>query len=249
MNNPIIHAFDFDGVICDSAVETAITGWKAAGRIWPDMQTAMPEALIDSFRRIRPIIETGYEAILAMRMLQQGDTIGDIYNGYTDRTQTLLRQAQVSTDYLKLLFGDTRDQWIAENRDEWIAMNPLFPGVAKKLHALEADSWYIVTTKQERFVSKILQANDIKLADERIFGLDRNMSKPAVLTGLLAQHAGQNMHFLEDRLPALKSVQQQPGLKPVKLLFALWGYNTREDKAEVAAQRDIVGLNLEDFLN
>jgi phosphoglycolate phosphatase-like HAD superfamily hydrolase len=249
MNNPIIHAFDFDGVICDSAVETAITGWKAGGQIWPDMQTAMPEALIDSFRRIRPIIETGYEAILAMRMLQQGDSIGDIYNGYTGKTAALLQQAQVSIDDLKLLFGDTRDQWIAENRAEWIAMNPLFAGVADKLKALEADSWYIVTTKQERFVRKILKANDISLADERIFGLDRNLSKPEVLTGLLANHPGQTFHFLEDRLPALQGVQKHPALNSVKLFFALWGYNTREDKALIAAQQKITGLNLEDFLS
>ncbi|MCQ8106190.1 HAD family hydrolase [Methylomonas sp. SURF-2] len=249
MNKPIIHAFDFDGVICDSAVETAITGWKAAGRIWPDMQSEMPEALIDSFRRIRPIIETGYEAILAMRMLQQGDSIGDIYQGYTDKTATLLQQAQVGIDDLKQLFGDTRDQWISENRPQWIAMNPLFAGVAEKLKRLEADSWYIVTTKQERFVRKILKANDISLADERIFGLDRNLSKPRVLTDLLAKHPGQSFHFLEDRLPALQGVQKHPALASVKLFFALWGYNTREDKALVAGQHDISGLNLEDFLS
>ncbi|MCK9604983.1 MAG: HAD family hydrolase [Methylomonas sp.] len=249
MSNSIIHAFDFDGVICDSAVETAITGWKAAGQIWPDMQADMPDALIDSFRRIRPIIETGYEAILAMRMLQQGDSIGDIYNGYTDRTTVLLQQAQVSTDELKQLFGDTRDQWIADNRDEWIAMNPLFSGVAEKLKTLEADSWYIVTTKQERFVRKILKANDISLADQRIFGLDRNMSKPEVLTGLLANHPSQTMRFLEDRLPALLGVQKHPALSSVNLFFARWGYNTREDKALVAARQDIIGLNLENFLS
>ncbi|AEG00451.1 HAD family hydrolase [Methylomonas methanica] len=249
MSNPIIHAFDFDGVICNSAVETAITGWKAAGQIWPDMQTNMPEVLIDTFCRVRPIIETGYEAILAMRMLQQGDTIGDIYNGYTEKTSALLRQAQVGADDLKQLFGDTRDQWIAENRDEWIAMNPLFPGVAEKLKRLETDSWYIVTTKHERFVRKILKANDIRLADERIFGLDRNMSKPEVLTGLLPNHPGQTMHFLEDRLPALLGVQKHPPLSSVKLFFALWGYNTREDKAAVAARQDIRGLNLDGFLS
>lgn len=248
MSNPIIHAFDFDGVICDSAVETAITGWKAAGRIWPDMQTDIPEVLIDTFRRVRPIIETGYEAILAMRLLYAGNSIGDIYNGYTSKTQELLQQAQVSTDDLKQLFGDTRDQWIAENRDEWIAMNPLFSGVAEKLRTLDPTSWYIVTTKQERFVSKILKANDISLADERIFGLDRNMGKPEVLNGLLANHPRQAMHFLEDRLPALLGVQKHPDLSSVKLYFAMWGYNTREDKAVVSAQRDITGLNLEDFL-
>ena len=44
MNNSIIYALDFDGVICDSAVETAITGWKAASSIWKDMPEAAPQA-------------------------------------------------------------------------------------------------------------------------------------------------------------------------------------------------------------
>ena len=249
MNNSIIHALDFDGVICDSAVETAITGWKAAGQIWNEMSANPPQAMIDQFRQVRPIIETGYEAILAMRLLDLGESCAAIYQDYGEKTQHLLQQAKVSCDDLKKLFGDTRDHWIANDLDDWITMNPLFPGVAEKLKKLaQTQTWYVITTKQERFVKQILKANAIELAEERIFGLDRNMSKPEVLKGLLKAHRQQSIQFVEDRLPTLINVRKQPELAEVELLFALWGYNTAEDKAS-AKEQGFIGLNLVDFLS
>lgn len=248
MNNSIIYALDFDGVICDSAVETAITGWKAAGNIWNDMPRAVPQARIDQFRLIRPNIETGYEAILAMRLLYMGASIESIECGYSDNIQALLEEAQVTVDNLKKLFGETRDVWIADNLADWVNMNPLFAGVATKLRKLgEQYPWYVVTTKQERFVKQILKANAIDLADERIFGLDRSMSKVEVLKGLLKTHPNETIYFVEDRLPTLLNVLKTDELAGIKLIFALWGYNTVEDKT-LAAEQPFVLQQLEDFL-
>ena len=248
MNNPIIYALDFDGVICDSAVETAITGWKAAGSIWKDMPEAVPQAIFDQFRLIRPNIETGYEAILAMRLLQLGETVESIGNGYGDKIQALLNEAQVTVDDLKKLFGKTRDVWIANDLNDWVMMNPLFDGVASKLQKIgEQCPWYIVTTKQERFVKLILKAHAIELADERIFGLDRNMSKVEVLKRLLKAYPNATLYFVEDRLPTLLNVLKVNELANVSLIFALWGYNTAEDKT-LAAQQPFTLQQLEDFL-
>lgn len=248
MNDSIIYALDFDGVICDSAVETAITGWKAAASIWPDMDQTPPPALIDRFREVRPIIETGYESILAMRLLHLGDSTADIFEHFGERVQSLLQQAQINTDRLKQLFGETRDQWIAADLEDWIAMNPLFPGVAEKLQSLaQHATWYVITTKQERFVKHILAAHGLSLADERIFGLDRNLSKPQVLKGLIAEHPPKSLAFVEDRLPTLQSVRQHPELADVQLIFALWGYNSTTDKA-VANSQGFILQNLSDFL-
>ena len=248
MNNSIIYALDFDGVICDSAMETAITGWKAAGSIWNDMPKAVPQALIDRFRLIRPNIETGYEAILAMRLLYMGETIESIESSYGDKIQALLKEAQVTVDGLKKLFGETRDVWIANDMADWVNMNPLFDGVATKLQKLgQQYPWYVVTTKQERFVKQILKANAIELAEERIFGLDRNMSKVEVLKGLLQTHPNETIYFVEDRLPTLLNVLKTDELASVKLIFALWGYNTAEDKA-LAAEQPFALQQLEDFL-
>lgn len=248
MSHPILYALDFDGVICDSAVETAITGWKAAGQIWNDMPKTIAPEMIDRFREVRPIIETGYEAILAMRLIHLGETTEAIYSDYSDKIQLLLEEAQVNTDDLKKLFGETRDAWIAADLDDWIAMNPLFPDIAGKLRTLgQQHDWCVITTKQERFVKHILKANAIDLADEQIFGLDRNMSKPEVLKQLSNAHPHKTIHFVEDRLPTLLNVRKHAELAEVKLFFASWGYNTREDKA-LAAQHTFISPPLEEFL-
>ncbi len=248
MKQSIIYALDFDGVICDSAVETAITGWKAACIIWQDMPKAVPQDLIAQFKLVRPIIETGFEAILAMRLLYQQTPLEDIYQNYDGLTQTLLNEANQTTDGLKMLFGNIRDTWIENDLTEWIKQNPLFTGVANKLQKLtQHTTWYIITTKQERFVKQILKANAIELDDHRIFGLDRNMNKPAVLKMLLNQHPGQEIYFLEDRLPTLLNVIKTPELSNIKLIFALWGYNTSADKA-LAQQNAILLQELSEFL-
>lgn len=232
MNNSIIYALDFDGVICDSAVETGITGWKAAGTIWSDMPKAVPQTMIDRFQLVRPVIETGYESILAMRLLYLENTVEAIYGDYGDKIRALIADANLTVDGLKKLFGETRDVWIANDLAGWVNMNPLFPGVAAKLRTLgQQHPWYVVTTKHERFVKKILKANAIVLPDERIFGLDRNMSKGEILKGLLKIHPNGTIYFVEDRLPMLLNVLKNDGLQNVKLIFALWGYNTAEDKA------------------
>ncbi len=248
MNNSIIYALDFDGVICDSAVETAITGWKAASSIWSDMPKTVPLAMVDRFRIVRPIIETGYEALLVMRLLYLEETVEAIYSGYGDKVQTLLQQTKVTVDDLKKLFGETRDVWIANDLADWIDMNPLFVGVAAKLRQFgQHRPWYVVTTKQERFVKQILKAHAIELADERIFGLDRSMSKIEVLKELLKIHPNETVYFVEDRLPTLLNVLHSEELVGVKPIFAAWGYNTAEDKA-LASEHGFALQQLENFL-
>jgi phosphoglycolate phosphatase-like HAD superfamily hydrolase len=236
MNHSTVYALDFDGVICDSAIETGISGWKAAGRVWQDMPETTPLEMIELFRQVRPLIETGYEAILTMRMLYLGETIASIYEGFAEKSGRLMQEAQVDSEFLKELFGNIRDAWIADDEADWINNNPLFLGVAEKLARVgQYHTWYVLTTKQERFVKKILQANQIELNPERIFGLDRQMSKAQIMKILKHRHSDQVMHFYEDRLPALLKIQQEPELAQVQLFFAAWGYNCDADKAQATA--------------
>ncbi len=248
MNDSMIFALDFDGVICDSAVETAITGWKAASQIWKDMPEQVPPELIELFRLVRPNIETGYEAILAMRLLHNKESIEDIHQNYDSKIKALLLEANVDINELKHLFGNTRDAWRNNYLSDWVNMNPLFKDIATKLQQLSAQpSLYIVTTKQERFVNQILKANGIELEPERIFGLDRNMNKVELLKDLLKVHPNQTIVFVEDRLPTLLNVLKTPELSSIQRVLALWGYNTAEDKA-FAAQQALTLQHLEDFL-
>ena len=243
MKQAPIYALDFDGVICDSAVETAITGWKSATYIWSDMATTVPdEAHIEQFRALRPQLETGYEAILFMRLLQQGESVESIQANLASFKMEL----GGDTTLLKQLFGQTRDQWIEHARDEWIAMNPLFEGIAEKLQNLNGQTWYIVTTKQERFVEQILQASQVDLPID-IFGLDRKMSKQAVLLELLERHGSQTIRLIEDRLPTLLEILGNDQLNAVELQLVDWGYNTEQDRTN-ARTKGLKVIGLPEFL-
>lgn len=248
MKQAIIYALDFDGVLCDSALETGMAGWKAATQTWPELLSQDPAPYIQKFRASRAILETGYESILIMYMLFHGETAESILSNFPTLKTEVLAETQLEINDLKKLFGSTRDQWISAQLDEWVRLNPLFPGVADRLRNLVAqNACYVLTTKQERFVYQILQGNHIDLNETRIFGMDRNITKDQVLIDLLAQHPDEKFFFVEDRLPALVSVMQNPQLQRVNLRLAEWGYNTAHDREE-AKHLGLSVINLEEFI-
>ncbi len=248
MNQSIVYALDFDGVICDSAVETGVAGWKSARKIWPDMPESCPDAIVEQFCRARPVLETGYEAIFVIRLLFENISTESILADFEALKITHQKQLSINEDALKQLFGETRDQWIKSTAADWIKNNPLFPGVKEKLSAvLQNHPCYIVTTKQERFVQQILSANDIKISDQAIFGLERKLKKDAILLMLQQKHPDHTLYFVEDRLPPLLDVQRHPQLKTAQLFFADWGYNTPHDKKQAEAH-SIQVIQLNEFL-
>lgn len=248
MPNQTLYILDFDGVICDSALETGMAGWKAALQIWDDMPATEPYPFREAFRQARPILETGYEAILIIRLLFLGETPDVILNDFEAKKSAVMASAKRDVQALKKLFSETRDRWIQAQPAEWAQLNPLFPGVVEKLTALSARGlWIILTTKQERFVAQILKAHGVILPVEHIYGLDRKLSKEAVLVDLVAAHPTSTLIFVEDRLPALLAVKNNARLQNVRLQLADWGYNIAQDHRE-AEQAGIAVISLEDFI-
>jgi phosphoglycolate phosphatase-like HAD superfamily hydrolase len=242
-----LYALDFDGVICDSAVETGMAGWKVACKLWTDMPTQPADELLSQFRRVRPVMETGYESILIMRLLFEGMDADSLMAAFHHQVEALMIRDALGVDELKTIFGQTRDKWIADDFDSWIKMNPLFDGVADKLKQLDTDNSFIITTKQERFVDHILRANQIHFPMSQIYGLDRNMSKQQILNDLSLARPDDEILFVEDRLPTLINAITDDRLDKVRLFLADWGYNTAEDRDSAASIKRIERLRLEDF--
>jgi phosphoglycolate phosphatase-like HAD superfamily hydrolase len=243
--NTPIYALDFDGVICDSAIETGITAWKAAQQIWQDMPAAdPPDTIINDFRQIRPFLETGYEAILIIHLLQQGVTVAELSNQYQLQINTLITKEQLDSNQLKQLFGTTRDQWIQSSSQEWLSMNPLFTGIEQRLKTLTKSTWYIITTKQQRFVEQILGYYKININHQHIYAMESKKSKQETLLELSTRHPEQKIIFIEDRLPTLIKISKNKRLKNIKLQLVDWGYNTFEDR-HTAQQYpiELIGLN------
>lgn len=232
----VLYALDFDGVICDSAVELALSGWQVARQCWGDMPSDCEAVHLKAYQVVRPVLETGYESIPVMRLVQQGYSAQAIMDDYDALVAQTIADSGHSIDALKVRFGEYRDQWIRDDERSWLANNPLFAGMRDKLKTLENQTWYIVTTKQERFAQKILEANGIHIPAEHIYGLDRQMNKQAVLASLQGMYShSQPLVFVEDRLPTLLGVQQNPELSAVQLQLVDWGYNTAAEREQAKA--------------
>ncbi|KAG6748118.1 hypothetical protein POTOM_048019 [Populus tomentosa] len=68
-----LYALDFDGVLCDSCGESSLSAVKAAKVRWPvlfdTVDSTLQDWIVDQMHIVRPVVETGYENLLLVRLL------------------------------------------------------------------------------------------------------------------------------------------------------------------------------------
>lgn len=251
-----LYALDFDGVLCDSCGESSLSAIKAAKVRWPSLfeqvDAAMEEWIVEQMYTLRPVVETGYENLLLVRLLVEiqihsvrkssvadGLSIQEILENWSKLKPTLMDEWQEDRESLVDLFGRVRDDWIENDFSGWIGANRFYPGTADALK-LSSSEAYIVTTKQSRFAEALLkELAGIDFPSERIYGLGTG-PKVKVLQQLqqMLQHQGLKLHFIEDRLATLKNVIKEPALDNWNLYLVKWGYNTQKERALPKLQRE-----------
>ena len=230
---------DFDGVLCDSARETAVSAWRAGQEFFADWSGPEPSAeAIAGFTAVRPILETGYQSILLMKRLVDGVPVDQVRAFGSAAAEALIPALGLERTALIRAFGGARDTWIAADLPDWLSRHGFFPGTLDRLREQLAAGTpvFIATTKQERFVEALLAGQGVDLPSSRIFGLDARKKKEQVLRELLAEFPEHQLHFVEDRIDTLRRVQACPELAPVQLYYADWGYGLPADLA--AARTD-----------
>ena len=237
-----ILVLDFDGVICDSAPETAATAWRCCCRLWPErFQGPAPEEQLRRFsRELRPYLETGYQSILQTKLLWSGAPLSRMTREFAGKLDEILAEAGQTRESLKPLFGGERDRWLKEDPEGWLAHNRFYPGAAETLKTLlERGRVVILTTKQCRFVERLMDRAGVNFPAEDIFGLERIKNKETTLTELLSHGS---LAFVEDCLATLERVEKVPSLAEVKLVFADWGYSTEEQRTSARKNSRILVL-------
>ncbi len=244
--SPTILALDFDGVLCDGLIEYFQTAWQAYSRIWSPMSAQPPAGLAERFYRLRPVVETGWEMPLLLRSLLLGAADADILNDWPTLAHDLVTAEQLDSAHLAATVDGVRDEWIARDVDHWLAQHRFYPGVIARLQeAIAQCTVAIVTTKEGRFVTQLLQQQGIQLDPSMILGKEVKQPKYQTLRQLRSRYGSQSLiWFVEDRLKALQSVQGQDDLHDVRLFLADWGYNTESDRAQAqqAAAVDLISL-------
>lgn len=242
-------ALDFDGVLCDSASETASSAWKCAWQLWPDLlqNENIPEQIRIEFLRVRPYLETGWQSVLMIRMLLENQPLAAFQNDLQVNIERLLSETKLDVPTLIKKFAESRDAWIRDKQQDWLDSHRFYPGSIQALQkAMHKHEVWILTTKQQRFTSLLLKGQGVDFPEEKILGLETKRPKEELLEEFARSRAGR-MLFVEDRLETLYRVLKCPTLKQVRLYYALWGYGTTAEQQQARDNKAITCLEIEQF--
>lgn len=251
-NLPEILALDFDGVICDGLQEYFATAWRTYCEIWSPASKIPPNDLAARFYPLRPVIETGWEMPVLIKALLRGMAATEILQQWNVIASSILQADGLNAADIATKLDQIRDEWIRTDLASWLSLHKFYPGVVEKLHAVTNSSLelFIITTKEGRFVTQLLQQHGLQLSEKNIFGKENKRPKQEILRELIAAapaNAAVSVWFVEDRLKTLQSVQQQPDLAAVQLYLADWGYNTTTERATAQNHPRIKLLSLAQF--
>lgn len=239
-------AFDFDGVICNSAGETGRTAWRAAHGLWPDrMPAEPPDDFVARFPRLRPVIETGFENIPVVGLFVKGVPDDEIIEGFPELSAELIAAEGWDRDDLRARFGIARDAWIEGDLESWLAAQGFYPGVVEAVNALPGPRC-IITTKEDRFTRLLVERAGIEVDADRIYALEafEGRGKRSVLEAIAAEYPGARLHFFEDRLVTLDKMRDLAG---TSLYLVDWGYNTPAERERARTDEDITLLDRAGF--
>lgn len=131
----VVYALDFDGVVCDSVGESSQTALKAAQIKWPDLPITepFPDYMLEALRKIRPVIEIGFENILLARLVAtttadsvEDEFVNPVLKDWASIRDSVMSEWGVSKEELVKDFGSVRDGWIERDINSWLDANRMY---------------------------------------------------------------------------------------------------------------------------
>jgi phosphoglycolate phosphatase-like HAD superfamily hydrolase len=247
-------ALDFDGVLCNGLAEYFQTAWKTYQRYWQQPPTEPTSELQNCFCRLRPVIETGWEMPILVRVLELGVPETEILQSWVNVRDRQVIDDRIDPPRLAVALDSLRDEWIAEDLDGWLSLHTFYSGTIEQLKSWSEQGldWWVVTTKEGRFTRRLLEQQGVSLPPDRLFGKEVNRPKYQTLRQLRHErkvgHRLRRIWFVEDRLKTLEAVEREGDLDEISLFFADWGYSTpREQATAKLNQSRIRSLSLGQF--
>jgi phosphoglycolate phosphatase-like HAD superfamily hydrolase len=251
MNAARILALDFDGTLCDGMAEYWETAWRTYTQVWQLDRLEPSAGVAEKFRELRPLIEVGWEMPVLIRALTLGISTERMQTSWQRIRDRILADSRLSGVKVSQQLDLVRDSWIKQDPASWLALHKFYPGVVDTLQSLPGRKIQpiIITTKESRFVTQLLQEQGIELASEFVWGKELKRSKTDSLKQILDRGTKKSptVWFVEDRLNTLTKIAAQPELESVKLYLATWGYNTVAERENALHQARIQSLSLADL--
>lgn len=252
MRHEKILFLDFDGVICDSSRETARTGWLAGSELWDEWRGSdIPQKHLQKFIKLRPLLETGYEAIALVKAIDEGYSESFLKEKFNFMKEQIFTSVSMNRDKLIRLFGKVRVDWARLKLSNWLSWHRVYD-CAITLTDTARDNFksvHIITTKEKIFVVKLLSFFGIPFDPGMIHGLETGKSKKEIILEILEkeQFAPENTYIVEDRLKTIYSLQGSEELADASYYLASWGYVFPEEIEEAEESEGITVLYPDDI--
>jgi phosphoglycolate phosphatase-like HAD superfamily hydrolase len=239
-------ALDFDGVIADSIGECLVMGYNAYSKFTRSgAQIRRLEELNERHKneckRLRSFIRSGEDFVYIQLAIDKGFRLQD-----QQEFDSFINQHVNLKNTFYNLFYVEREVFSSTEEDLWIELNPLYKGVKQFLVKYPVkDRLYIITTKQIKYVLKILNGNSIYLKEQNCFCSSGRDTKPNIITHLLARNriSTEKFYYVDDQVDTLVEVKGSG----VHCFLAEWGYTTKEQILR-AQDENISRIGLDDFL-
>jgi phosphoglycolate phosphatase-like HAD superfamily hydrolase len=265
---PVLYCLDFDGVLCNSASETAMAGHKAAQILWPQARWLLEleanpirkQAIQSRFCEIRPCLDSGWEASLLIKLLaDDGLSNEEIMTNFQYKLKhKQLDRLGLTKEQCNRALKTARNNWIKLDPKDWLASHDFYEGACDAVKKLLKEQQqggggpansnvYIITTKAAEFAQRLLQNAGLygegKITDDHIFGLGTGPKNEVVRE--LLDKKGKNAFavLVEDNLLTLHKVMHDDNVcDRVLPVMASWGYNTPVEQKQ-AMKEDYVVLD------
>lgn len=211
---------DFDGVICDSfqeCLESAYEVYFSLNR--GGYRSSIDGDVVRRGAEIRPFVLSGEDFYYIPYAIENGYEISSQIEFDALKERMKSYHSQISREFYRI-----RDYKKLNDTSAWLSANKLYDGMKKYLPTLiEEWDFYIVTTKDDSSVIKILSYNDIHLCHSRIKGKRVGKSKNAIINEILELSGKNKAYFIDDSIQNLTSIRNDG----VECFLAEWGYIDR----------------------
>ena len=235
--------WDFDGVIVNSIDECLITSYNAYYFMKDKNHDLVrnikeiPKTNKDVFYKLRKYVRPAGEYFIIYFCIDNNIIISDY-----QQFETLIKSHFEVCKQYQYFFFRSREKLMKDNLENWLQFSNPYKEVAAVWNKLSKHFvFYIVSNKNKKAISRLLQYYYLAINEANIYGADFSSRKTDIIKHILVKTdiASHLVHFIDDNYHHLSDMVEQQ----INCYFAAWGYGEQPDETNY----NITHVNLNNF--
>lgn len=214
---------DFDGVLFDTAVEAFHVGFKVYFGLAYD--PVLHSEIFHLFKKNRFLVGPAWHYFYLFKAIEQYLSRGiNVRNGFLELK---LQASKDKYSQFETSFFAYRKTLREKDFGNWIKLNakyPFFEYFKEFLACNRSVITYILSTKDEETINRILVFNDVDFPIELILGkntFELHSTKAAIIKMIMNEHQGCSAIFIDDSWEHLQGCK---GIRDLETIQNNWGY-------------------------